>query len=323
MSRITREFPTPSIDAGPDVMPHMPDFEAWAIFAKVAEKGSFSRAAAELGLSHATVSKAVSRLEDRMRTTLFNRTTRQLALTESGRISLDRAKRILADGLAVEEEMSDEAEVPRGFIRLAVTVAFGIANVAPILPEFLHQHPEVELDLHVTDHPIDLVADGFDIAIRFGPVADLSVRITRLLSLRVPLVGAPAYFAKHGRPTHPSDLARHEALIFSHIVGASDWDFVHPVEGHHTVHMDGRMHVNNGIAIIPAITAGIGLAALPEVYIWRELKDGQVEEVLTDWVIPPIPLNMLTPPGRAHPARVRALMDFLKRKFAAMPWAQD
>ena len=132
-------------------MPHLPDFEAWAIFAKVAEKGSFSQAASELGLAKTTVSKSISRLEERMRTTLIHRTTRKLSLTESGRLSLDRALRILADGAAIEADILEEAAVPRGQLRVSCTTGFGLNALAPALPEFLHAYPEIDLDIGFTE----------------------------------------------------------------------------------------------------------------------------------------------------------------------------
>jgi DNA-binding transcriptional LysR family regulator len=172
-------------------MPHMPDFEAWAIFAKVVEKGSFSQAAEDLGIAKTTVSKAVTRLEERMRTTLFHRTTRQLSLTESGRLCVERATRIMVDGAAVETEVLEEAAIPRGTIRMAVTTEFGVAALSPLLPEFMTAYPDIELDLRLTEATVDLVADGYDCAIRVGGLADSSLRISRLFSFRRPLVAAP------------------------------------------------------------------------------------------------------------------------------------
>jgi DNA-binding transcriptional LysR family regulator len=303
-------------------MTHMPDFEAWAIFAKVAERGSFSEAAQELGLAKTTVSKAVTRLEERMRTTLLHRTTRSLSLTESGRLSLERAARILADGAAVEAEILEEAAIPRGLIRLASTTAFGVQQLAPLLPEFMKSHPEIEIDFEITDRRIDLVGEGFDLVLRVGPEPDSSLRITKLFGFRVPVVASPAYLAQHGRPEHPTDLARFPALVFTHIVAAETWNFRHATYGEVSVHVDGPIRVNNGIAAVPALVAGLGITAIPEAYIVQELQDGRLEEVLKDWPVTPVAVHVVTPPGRARPARVKALIDFLRRHFAAQPWAQ-
>lgn len=302
-------------------MPQMPDFEAWAIFAKVAEKGSFSQAADELGLAKTTVSKAVTRLEERMRTTLLHRTTRQLSLTESGRLSLERAARIFTDGLAVESEILEEAAIPRGLVRIASTVAFGIDQLAGVLPAFMKRYPEVEIDLCLTDDRVDLVAESFDVALRIGPAADSSMRISRLFSFRVPVVGSPEYFDKHGRPKHPGELSKMPALIFTHILGADLWHFSHPKHGVCDVQVEGPIRVNNGVAAVPALVAGIGMTAVPEAYVWRELKDGRLEAVLPEWTVAPPPVHVLTPPGRARPARVRVLIEHLRTHFAAQPWA--
>lgn len=303
-------------------MPHMPDFEAWAIFAKVAERGSFSHAAEELGLAKTTVSKAVTRLEERMRTTLLHRTTRSLSLTESGRLSLERAARILADGAAVEAEILEEAAIPRGLIRLASTTAFGIQQLAPLLPEFMARYPEIEVDFELTDRRIDLITEGVDVVLRAGPEPDSSLRISKLFAFRVPLVASPAYFEKHGRPEHPADLARFPAIVFTHIAGAEAWHFRHAVHGEVTVHVDGPIHVNNGVAAVPALLAGLGITSLPEAYVSEELAYGRLEEVLKDWPVRPAPVHVVTPPGRARPARVRVLLEFLRQHFATKSWAQ-
>ncbi len=302
-------------------MPHLPDFEAWAIFAKVAERGSFSQAAEELGLAKTTVSKAVTRLEERMRTTLLHRTTRQLSLTESGRQSLDRALRILNDGEAIEAEILEEAAIPRGLVRVAATGAFGVRTLAPLLPEFLKRYPEVELDLQINDNKVDLIADGFDVAIRVGQIADSTLRVSRLFSYRAPVVGSPAFFEKHGRPTHPDELPRFPALVYSHIVEGHDWRFHHPEHGERLVRMEGTIRMNNGVAATPMLLAGLAIAVQPEFFIWNELQVGLLEEVLPEWSRPSVPVHLITPPGRARPARVRVLLEFLREHFSKQPWA--
>lgn len=302
-------------------MPHLPDFEAWAIFAKVAERGSFSQAAEDLGLSKTTVSKAITRLEQRMRTSLLHRTTRRLSLTENGRMALERAARILADGAAVEEEVFETAALPRGQIKMAASVLFGLEILSPILPRFLELYPDIELDLHLTDEPIDLVGDAFDLALRVGTIADSSLRISRLISFRRPAVASPAYLDRVGRPSHPRDLADHQAIIFSHFASGRLWRFRRDGEEECEVAVGGRYHVNNAAAATPALLAGVGIALQPEYFIWRELQDGRLEEVLPGWSTEPGPLNILSPPGQGHPARVRVLIAFLRDYFTTQPWA--
>jgi DNA-binding transcriptional LysR family regulator len=301
-------------------MPRLPDFEAWAIFAKVAEKGSFSQAAEELGLANTTVSKTISRLEERMRTTLLHRTTRKLSLTETGRLSLERAQRILADGAAIEADILEEAAVPRGLVRLACTTGFGGKSLAPVLPEFMTMYPDIEVDLHLTEDQVDVVADGFDVAIRIGQGADSSLRTSRLFSFRRPLVAAPALVERFGVPGHPSELARFPAIIPTHVPWGADWEFAKGDESI-VVRMAGAFKVNSVAAIVPAATAGLGVALMPEYFLWDELEAGSLVELLSDWATPPGPVYLVTPPGRARPARVRVLLEFLREHFAAQPWA--
>jgi DNA-binding transcriptional LysR family regulator len=302
-------------------MPNLPDFEAWAIFAKVAERGSFSQAAEELGLGKTTVSKAITRLEERMRTTLLHRTTRRLSLTESGRASLERALRILTDGEAVEAEILEDAAIPRGLVRLACTGAFGIRTLAPLLPEFMTAYPEVEIDLHIADDPVDMIGDGFDMAIRLGPATDSSMRISRLVSIPLLVVASPAYFEKHGRPEHPSDLARMPTVVYSHILVGPVWTLEHPEHGRCEVRVDGRIRYNNAAAAVPLVLAGHAIAQMPEIYIRQELDDGRLVNALPGWRPPPLPANVITPPGKARPARVRVLIEFLRAHFSKEPWA--
>jgi DNA-binding transcriptional LysR family regulator len=301
-------------------MPALPDFEAWAIFAKVAERGSFSQAADELGLGKTTVSKAITRLEERMRTTLIHRTTRRLSLTESGRASLERALRILADGEAVEAEILDDAAIPRGPVRIACMGAFGVRTLAPLLPEFMTAYPDVEIDLHIADDPVDMIGGGFDLAIRLGPEPDSSMRISRLVSIPILVVASPAFLATYGRPEHPNDLARMPILEYSHILLGPDWSLAHPQLGSADVRVTPRIRFNNAAAALPLVLAGQVIARLPEAYIREELEDGRLVEVLPGWRPAPLPVNVITPPGKARPARVRVFIDFLRLHLVKV-WA--
>ena len=296
-------------------MQQLPDFEAWAIFSKVAECGSFSDAARELGLTKATVSRAVTRLEARLRTTLLTRTTRKLSLTESGRAALGRAARILDDGAAIEAEILEEAAIPRGPIRLACSAAFGVRALAPLLPEFFMLYPEIGLDFHITDEPVDLIAAGFDMAIKPGAVADSSLKVTRLVSLRTSIIGAPAFFDRHGRPERPEDLTRLPAIVFTQLPHPQDWRLRHPQEGERLVRVEAAYRFNNAAAVIPTLTAGLALAAQPELFVRRELASGALETVLADWAVAAIPIHALTPPAKTRPARVRVLIEFLRRRL--------
>jgi DNA-binding transcriptional LysR family regulator len=245
-------------------MSQLPDLEAWAIFAKVAERGSFSDAARELGLAKTTVSKSVSRLEERMRTTLFHRTTRKLSLTETGRLSLERAMRILADGVAIEADVLEEAAVPRGLVRAAALTAFGEDLLAPVLPQFLIEYPDIDLDLVLTDKPVDIVAEGFDLALRIGAGADSSLRASRLFSLRRPLTAAPALVERYGEPVHPEDIRKIPALISNHVPRPDELLFRSSSGETCLIPLLPGLRINSSRALLPAALAGLGIPRSPK-----------------------------------------------------------
>ena len=304
-------------------MQKLPDFEGLAIFAKVAEARAFSRAATDLGVSKATVSKAVTRLEERLGTRLFHRTSRHLALTEAGRTLLIRANRVLGEAEAAESEALDRAAAPRGLVRLAAPMSFGLAYVTPALPDFLAAHPDISIDLQLSDQIVDLIGEGFDLAMRISALADSSLVARRLCPVRVYLVGAPAYFAKHGRPAHPRDLAEHQALTYAYMRTPDTWRFTGAKGEEVTVRPNIRVRANNADALTPALLAGLGVAMQPDFAIAEHLRAGTLEAVLTEWTPPPIAVHLVMPPGGLRPARVGAVIDFLAARFANAPWAVE
>jgi DNA-binding transcriptional LysR family regulator len=296
-------------------MARLPDFEGLAIFAKVVELRSFAGAAAELKLSKATVSKAVSRIEARLGAQLINRTSRRLALTGAGRQLAGRAAHILAEGEAAEDAALAQATMPRGLVRLAAPMSFGVLHIAPLLPEFLATYVEVSVDLHLSDAMVDLVGEGFDAAIRIAILPDSSLVARRLCEIPRYLVGSPAYLNKHGRPKHPLHLAQHRCIGYSYTTTPETWRFTKNGKSA-TVRPSGPLRVNNGDAMMPALIAGTGLGILPEFILREALAAGRVERLLADWSLPSGAAYWIAPPGGPRPKRVEVLADFLAEKLA-------
>ena len=297
-------------------MTKLPDFEGLAIFAKVVELQSFAAAAAELALSKATVSKAVSRLEQRLGARLFNRTSRRLALTDAGQKLSERAARLLIDGEAAENEALAQSMAPRGLVRLAVPMTFGVRKVAPILPEFLKAYPDVAIDLHLSDAMVDLVGEGFDAGLRIASLPDSSLIARRLCAVPRYTVASPDYLKRYGRPTHPMHLAQHKCIGYAYLSTASAWHYTNAAGEQASVRPAGPLRVNNGEAAMPAVLAGLAIADLPDFILGDAITTGQVEVILKGWKQTWGSVHLVTPPGGPRPARVEVLADFLTKHFA-------
>lgn len=294
----------------------LPDLEALAIFAKVSELRSFAQAAGELKLSKATVSKAVSRLEARLGMRLFNRTSRKLALTDAGRTLVGRAAAMLAEGEAAESELLSQSSTPRGLVRLAVPMSFGVLYVAPLLPDFFRAYPDVSVDLHLSDAQVDIVGEGFDAAIRIASLPDSSLVARRLCGMPVHLLAAPSYIKARGRPKHPLQLADHLAFSYAYQQTQDTWRFRKKSGEVATVRPQGPLRTNNGEAMLPCLVAGIGIGILPEFIAGDAINSGKLEVLLPEWSLSASSVHWVMPPGGPKPQRVKVLEAFFVNRFA-------
>jgi len=235
-----------------------------------------------------------------------------------------RAAQILAEAEAVEAEALAQSPTPRGRVRMAAPMSFGIEHVAPALPEFFRRYPEISLDLHLSDQTVDLVGGGFDLALRIAALSDSSMVARRLCRVRRLLVGAPAYFAAHGRPSHPRELAGHACLGYTYLPSGDNWQFTSLSGEALAVTVSGPLRANNADSLTPTLLAGLGLAVQPEFVIWRDLQAGRLEAVMTDWSAPPIAVNIVMPSGGPKPSKLTALIEFLVSRFSerTVPWAK-
>lgn len=288
-----------------------------AIFVRTVVDGSFSAAARSLKLTPSAVSKQISRLEDRLGARLLHRTTRSLNLTEEGRAFHARCVQILTEIDEAETAVTELHAAPRGTLRINATVAFMNHQVMPLLPEFLERYPEVHFDLFLTDRHIDLVEEGVDVAIRFGRLKESTLIARRLADSRRVICAAPNYIARHGVPTTPAELARHNCLTLSTRPEFNVWEFGNAPQEH--LHVGGNFEVNQADALYDACRAGIGLARLATYLVADDLKAGRLVPMLEDELRESTSIYAVYPHRRHLSPKVRAFVDFLVDKFNPVP----
>lgn len=301
-------------------MSNLPDFEGLAMFAKVAEERSFAGGARAMGVSVATVSRAIGRLEERLGARLFNRSSRQLALTEFGERLAQRASQIYVQAEEVEAVAREQSSQPRGLIRLAVPMSFGLRHVAPLLPDFFRLYPDVAVDLHLSDAVVDLIGQGFDAALRIAVLPDSALVAKRICGVAPFIVASPAYLEKHGEPAHPRDLKGHACLGYAYRARQDVWRFRNEAGEEEAVTPEGPLRVTNADALIPTIMEGLAIAELPEFAVSDYLAAGRLKAILTDWTLPRGGLYFVTPTARARPAKVEALAGFMAERLARPDW---
>lgn len=290
------------------------------VFTRVVERGSFSSAAEDLGITPSAVSKLVTRLEDRLGVRLLHRTTRSLALTPEGETYHLRARDILAAIEDAEAEMSRAGRRPRGRLRVSCVTAFALHQLAPALPDFMARYPEVDIELTATDRVIDLLAEHADVGIRTGPIADPSLVVRKITDVERGLFASPVYLARCGTPRKPEQLRDHDCIILSLIPSAHRWFF------HENGHVKGidivsRVLVDSAEAALQLAIAGGGVTRVGDMLVGQAIRDGRLVPVLSDsHVIERVPLSAVYPQGRHRMPKVRAFLDFLVERFRYAPW---
>lgn len=294
----------------------MDRYTGMAIFAKVVEGSSFAGAARHFRVSPAVVSKHVQAIEKRLGVQLLNRTTRRVTPTEAGQRYYQSCVRILADLEEADSAASNLNTTPRGLLKVSAPFTFGIAHVAPAIADYLGLHPEVSVELALNDRFVDLIDEGFDVAVRVGQLPDSTLIARRLMETQMILCASPLYVERHGEPRTPEDLADHSCLIYSLSGSRGEWRF-RDADGRETIaHVAGRFVANNGDVLRMLALRGEGLARLPVFIVADDLETGRLVRLLPRHEAAKIPVQAVYPQGRFPSAKVRSFVDFLAARFA-------
>ena len=290
------------------------------VFQRVIERGSFAAAADDLGVSPSAVSKLVTRLELRLGVRLINRTTRRLALTHEGEIYLERARDILRAVESAEAEIALTRASPSGQLRVHAFPTFAVDHLSLVLPEVLARNPRSPAAVPVTNRSVDLIADNIDIALRVGRLDDSALVASKIVDLTQVVCASPKYLARHGRPVHPSDLARHACLTLSHFPGANRWPF--QIDGQLVqVGVKGPVAADSAHMLLKLAIGGMGIIRFGDNVVARTVQEGELEVILQDFQEPNrFPLWAMLPPGRQRAPKVRLFLDFLIERFGPAPW---
>jgi DNA-binding transcriptional LysR family regulator len=301
----------------------MEKFDAIPVFVAVVQKRSFSAAARALDVSKSAVSKRINRLEQQLGVRLLHRTTRKLSLTEAGERYFEHAVQAVKAATQAEDAATELQGEPQGRLKVSSSMSFGRLHVAPLIPRFMQRYPKLQVDLVMDDRNVDLVADGIDIAIRSGTLADSTLIARKLSPLRQMLCASPDYIRRHGEPMSPAELEQRNCILFSYSIDANEWTLYKGNEVE-TVSVSGNYRVNNSEAILEALVEGIGIGRLPTFIAGPALKSGKLVQVLSAYRIPNHTFYAVFPEREYMPAKVRAFIDFAIEFFGGdQPYWDD
>ena len=295
----------------------MDRLDAMHLFLRVAELGSFSAVAQQLGLARSVVTRQIAALESHLGVKLMVRSTRRLALTSAGTAYLEKCRVILNLVEAAETDVAEERLIPRGNIRISLPLSFGIKRLAPLLLDFSQRYPEVSLDMDYTDRRVKLIEEGIDLSIRITRRMDPGDVVRKIGTSTMRVIASPDYLARHGRPQNPAELAHHECLGYTASEAISQWQFM--VNGQlETFQLRSRINANNGEVLAEAAAQGLGITVQPDFIADSVIASGRVEQILLDFPQPELGIYAMLPSNRHVPHRVRMLMDFLAEQLIAI-----
>lgn len=297
----------------------MGQLEDMNTFVRIVEAGGISRAADQLGVAKSAVSRRLVDLEAGLNAQLLNRTTRRSSLTEAGRSYYQRALRILADVTELNAATSNTKVMLEGGLKIAAPLSFGLQHLTPVINAFAKAHPGLIIDLDFSDRQVDLVEEGFDLAVRIAELKDSSHIARRLAPISRILCASPAYLDHAGSPQGPEDLKAHHVLHYAN-APVSSWKFLGADGKETSVRLTAKMSANNGDYLCEAVIAGLGLAVLPTFVAWREIEKGNLIRVMTDYTVPSLSAYAVYPQTRHLSRRVRAFIDFLTDRFSGEPY---
>jgi len=298
----------------------MDRFQAITAFARVVEAGSFARAAERLGVSVSSVSRQVSDLEAHLDARLLNRTTRRLSLTEAGQAFYERCVQLLADLEEAEVAMTAASVVPRGTLRLTCSATFGARHLAPAIAAFAARHAQLQFDVELSERVVDLVEEGFDLAVRIGEAGSQNLVGRRIGTTRLVCCAAPSYLERHGEPRKPEDLAKHACLTYEHAPSRNVWPFRDRQGRERNVRIGGPVHATSGRFLEALAAEGVGIAREPDFIVGPDVRAGRLKPILCGFEPAPLPIYVVYPSRRHLSAKVRAFADFLVERFAAAQW---
>lgn len=303
----------------------MDQIQSMRVFARVVEAGTFTKAAESLDMPKGTVTKLVQHLEARLKVRLLNRTTRRVTVTPDGAAYYERTARLLNDLDDIEASMTNAQASPSGRLRVDVGTSVAGLIIIPALAEFYRRYPDIQLDLGVSDRPVDLITDNVDCVIRGGDLVEQSLVARRIGNLSLITVATPAYLKQHGTPQHPDELDGPKHRTINYFSARTGRPFPHVFEKDgQTLEIAGRyqLAVNESNAHTSAVLAGLGVTQAALFAIAPHLERGELVEVLSEWKHPPIPVHVVYPPNRHLSAKVRAFVDWAAELFSRHPHLQ-